>query len=505
MKLKSIALVIVFALLLSIGAFAAAPAEYDLSANSGIVPAGEGILLADCYNNVIWYVDSENVELYAGKIGPAGIDGAPVGFYADGPAGEAGFVSPWAIAPFMDGFAVSDPGANVIRYIDADGVHTAAGSGKAGLSNGAARTASFRRPTGLAADDRGNLYIADTDNGCIRKLTKNGTVSTYADGLVEPTGLCWANGSLYIAETGANRICRVVNGQAQVITGKKIAGEEAGVYVGGFGDGPADKAEFDHPQGVAVAGDGTVFIADTNNAAIRRLVNGRVSTFSAARGMDPYPVNPRSMLLTDEYVCICDPASLGLLLGLFSSESFNDVADGAWYAEAVRQAVERGLVSGMGDGSFAPDEKLNRAMFVTMLSRMEYSMNGSIVIDGDTRFADLNDDDWFAAEARWAADAGVVLGMNGSFCGKENITREQLVTMLYRYASAHDFNCSASAVLDDFSDAEAVSDYALEAMQWAVGAGMIKGLGDGTLAPQGDATRAEAVGILIAFMDAMGI
>ena len=134
------------------------------------------------------------------------------------------FKEPWAVAPFLDGYAVSDAANNVVRFIahDKNKVQTATGQRAKGSMNGYGIEATFNRPTGLATDEAGNLYIADTGNNRIRKLTNIGTITTYLENLNEPTGLCWKNGSLYICESGANRILRAENGSVTVVAGSGV-------------------------------------------------------------------------------------------------------------------------------------------------------------------------------------------------------------------------------------------------------------------------------------------
>ena len=109
------------------------------------------------------------------------------------------------------------------------------------------------------------------------------------------------------------------------------------------------------------------------------------------------------------------------------------------------------------------------------------------------------------AAARWAADRQIVLGDNGSFRPSDGITREALAALLYRYAASMGHDTSARADLSRFSDAARVSAYAADAISWAVAKGILGGGTDGTLAPQGTATRAQTAKMLVNFMDALGI
>lgn len=506
MKRKIVSLLLTAALCagLAVPAAALTPADISGGAPSGIAEDDTALMVTDTFNKVVWRIEDGEVSRFAGQISVPGLDGEPVGKYEDGTLDTALFMEPWAIAPFLDGWAVSDAAANVIRYIDDSGVRTAAGSGKAGKADGVGKRVSFDRPTGLATGPDGSLYIADTGNGCIRKMDTKGKVTIILSALSDPTGLCWADGALYIAETGCSRILRYTDGRTEVLAGdSEYLGD--GEYEGGYVDGPVEKARFDHPQGVAVGDDGTVYIADTGNHAVRRLVDGRVTTMASAGQTLQGPVQPRGMRLQGNTLVVTDLFAQNLLTLSTSPVSYRDVPENAWCAEAVRQATERWLTAGTGDGNFAPNAPVTRAMFVVMLSRLHQGTDGGAVIDGSSTFADVPTDAWYASAARWAADQQIVLGDNGSFRPSADITREALATLLYRYAVFMGFDTSARADLSRFSDASGVSDYAADAMGWAVAEGIISGKTDGTLAPKGTATRAQTAKMLVAFMDALGI
>ena len=504
MKRKFFTLLLAAVMVLTVAASALTPTAFSGGALSGIVQDGDALLITDTFNKVVWRVEDGEVSHFAGQISVPGLDGEPVGKYDDGTLSTALFMEPWAIVPFLDGWAVSDAAANVIRYIDGSGVRTAAGSGKTGKADGVAERVSFDRPTGLATDDDGVLYIADTGNGSIRKMDTKGKVTTILSGLSDPTGLCWANGSLYVAETGRSRILRVTGSRMEVLAGESTA-LGGGEYEGGYVDGPAAKARFDHPQGVAVGDDGTVYIADTGNHAVRRLAEGRVTTMASDKQTPEAPVQPRGMLLQGNTLVVTDLFAQNLLTLSTAPVRYRDVPAGAWCEDAVRQATERRLTSGTGNGYFTPNAPVTRAMFVVMLSRLHQGTDGGTVIDGSTTFADVPADAWYASAARWAADQQIVLGDNGCFRPSSGITREAMAALLYRYAAFMGFDTSARADLSRFSDASGVSDYAADAMSWAVAEGIIGGKTDGTLAPKGTATRAQTAKMLVSFMDAFGI
>ena len=160
---------------------------------------------------------------------------------------------------------------------------------------------------------------------------------------------------------------------------------------------------------------------------------------------------------------------------------FDDVSDNAWYASAVRYAVENGLMNGTGTGKFSPAASTTRGMVMTILARMAG--------------ANTSGTPWYAAGMNWAKANGVSDGTNTT----ASVTREQLVTMLFRYAAAHGMEAvTLEENLSRFTDKASVSAWAVPAMNWAVGQGLIEG-SNGLLRPQANASRAEVAAILMRF------
>ena len=505
MKKRMLPLLLALVLLLSVSAAAAGTQEFRQGNFSGLAAGPEGTLLVtDVYNKIVWQVSGpEEAVPFAGAIPVADLSGEPEGVYLDGPADKAYFAEPWGIAPFLDGYAVSDAGAHVVRYVEKGMVQTLAGSGEEGSRTGTDRTSEFGMPTGLAVGDDGTLYVADTESGIIRTISVTGQVSDYLTGLDSPTGLCWHDGTLYIAETGLSRICKAENGQLKVIAGSAVPAEEPGEYYGGYVDGPVAKALFDHPQGVAVGPDGAIYVADSNNLAVRVIREGRVDTLLRSSEKSSYPVAPRTPMLLGGTLYVADLYG-GIIALDVNGASFRDVSENAWYADAVKLAVERGLTNGTGPDTFSPNSPVTRAMFVTMLSRMHLITDGSAVIRGKTGFPDVPADKWYSEPASWAADLGVVKGVNGLFLPDSSITREQIVTMFYRYAQSQGLDLSGGGDLSGFRDAAAVSGWAEEAVRWACGTGLLQG-SEGLLDPGGNATRAQVVTLFLRFMDRYGM
>ena len=515
-------LTLAFALCAVLCAWASAlsPADYASSNASGVALMRDGALLvSDTFHKVLWRVDGDAVSLYAGGESTPDLSGEPLGGYRDGSPDTALFSEPWAVVPWRDGFAVSDAASNVIRYVTDTAVSTLCGSGQAGMSDKTGTAATFRNPTGLAVDADGALYVADTGNNAIRRVSESGKVSTWLRGLDAPTGLCWHDGALYVAETGRSRILRVTDASTQVVAGASESAEDPGEYYGGFADGPALSARFDHPQGVAVDNNGALYVADTVNAALR-VVRG-TDTASVMRGTDTAtaarvdtlsrgdsPAMPRGLLVHNGTLYAADLFAGGVSELSLAPPAFSDVPDTMWCYDAVREAVLRGITNGTSTDTFSPNRSLTRAMFVVMLSRMRQCADGNAVMDGDASFPDLPADDvWYSKAARWAAEAGIVNGIAGEFRPDAPITRKQIVAMLYRYAQYAGLDTSAAQTTDisAFRDADTVTNtWAIPAVKWAVGADILHGK-DGYLMPDGLATRAQSARLIVNFMDAFGL
>ena len=268
----------------------------------GIAPAEDGLVLSDLYNRKLWKLRAGKLELLAGGDTAPDINGRPVGGYHDGPADRCSFKLPWAVAPFLDGWAVSDAENNALRYISDGKVQTLDCSAREPNLPTSGGRVTFAYPTGLAAGSDGSLYVSDTHRGAVRKIAPDGGVTTVASGLSDPMGLCWSGGALYVAETGANRIVKIENGRVTPVAG---SGEE------GSADGSALQACFAFPKGVAAGSDGTVYVADTGNGAVRRIRNGEVSTLLSRETLSHQenilaPASPAGLLLTGEALYVCD-------------------------------------------------------------------------------------------------------------------------------------------------------------------------------------------------------
>lgn len=182
---------------------------------------------------------------------------------------------------------------------------------------------------------------------------------------------------------------------------------------------------------------------------------------------------------------------------------FGDVDDGDWFADAVRFVYESGMMNGVSETSFAPHATTSRSMIVTILYRLE----GEPVVDYAMDFTDVAGDAYYTEAVCWAASEGIVGGYGGGLFGSDDaVTREQLAVILYRYAvyKGYDVSIGEDTNILSYADFADLSEYAIPAMQWACGAGVITGVTDATLVPQGEATRAQVAAMLMRFVEAIG-
>lgn len=175
---------------------------------------------------------------------------------------------------------------------------------------------------------------------------------------------------------------------------------------------------------------------------------------------------------------------------------FADVPAGAWYYDAVQYVSEHGLMAGTGGGLFSPDATLTRAMLVQILWAMEDRPQVNYLM----QYGDVAQDAWYAEAVRWAAGIGIVTGYSDSAFGPSDpLTRQQLALILYGYARHKGYDLTARADLEGYADLDQAAPYALEALKWAAAEGLISGTGDAALSPGGSATRAQVAVILTRF------
>ena len=180
---------------------------------------------------------------------------------------------------------------------------------------------------------------------------------------------------------------------------------------------------------------------------------------------------------------------------------FTDVPEGYWAYGAIQYVYGEGLMAGTSGSTFSPEGTTTRGQIVTILWRL----SGSPVVNYAMDYNDVAEGSYYAEAIRWATSEGIAGGYGGGVFGPDDpITREQLAVMLHRYAQHEgcDVSIGEDTNILSYADAFTVSEYAVSALQWACGAGIISGTGDGsTLTPQGEATRAQAATVLMRFCE----
>ncbi len=185
-----------------------------------------------------------------------------------------------------------------------------------------------------------------------------------------------------------------------------------------------------------------------------------------------------------------------------TEERYLDVEDGFWAAPYIWRLSELGVVNGVGEHLFAPRELVTRGSFVTILGRLK----GVDSLEyPDVPFSDVQSEDWFGPYVAWAAEYGVTLGFDdGTFKPGDNISREQMAVMIYRFICAGSVELTAEP-RDPFSDENAISDWALEAVNALRDAGLMNGRGENLFEPRGTATRAEICAVVYRLAEMTGV
>ncbi len=178
---------------------------------------------------------------------------------------------------------------------------------------------------------------------------------------------------------------------------------------------------------------------------------------------------------------------------------FTDVTEGDWFYGCVEYVYENGLMDGVSDTTFEPNGEVTRAQLVTILWRLD----GEPVVNYLLSFTDVESGEWYTEAVRWAASEGIVEGVSDTeFAPNAPVTREQFAAILYRYAQYKGMDVvTLEENLNGFSDNSSISSYAVQAMNWSVGQGILTGVTDATLEPQGTATRAQCAAMLMRFVE----
>lgn len=199
---------------------------------------------------------------------------------------------------------------------------------------------------------------------------------------------------------------------------------------------------------------------------------------------------------------VTDPTGTEITTGEDTTSVFNDVPANAWYKQAAERLAAMGLVKGTADKIFSPDADVSRGMIVTILGRLYEK--GNKLNSGEQKdiFKDVASGSYYNEYVLWGQENNIVKGITDDmFAPDADVTREQMAVFLYRYAKLIGYNTEGRADLSAYKDADKVSDYAKEAMSWAVNEGILQGTGDSNLDPQSTATRAQVVVLLSRFID----
>lgn len=235
--------------------------------------------------------------------------------------------------------------------------------------------------------------------------------------------------------------------------------------------------------------------------------SGNVSTHTyLLKGSDSFQDHPASAeYLTDAFTSAYPQSSTDYVPTDADEQPvcpFRDVVPGQYYYDAVQEMAERGLFYGTTNYTFSPDGSMTRAMLVTVLWRLA----GEPTPAQSTSFTDIPSDSYYAQSVAWAYETGITQGITSTtFAPERSLTRQELATFLYRYAQQMGYSTTAYNPLSKFSDKDAVGDFALSSMRWAVGAKIIQGMDSSTLQPEGTATRAQTATMLSRFIAYYGI
>ncbi len=260
----------------------------------------DSLLITDSQANQLKIANNDNVDVLVGKQEVFDFSGLPIGGYVDGNAIVAVLNKPnKALVVDNNVIIFTEEGSNAIRgyNISDKKVYTVAGTLEGGYKNGSSVISLFNKPTGIAKDSKGNLYVADTLNNCIRKIDTNFSTSLFAGSPIEygnvvgdvkvakfnePTDLFMVDDVLYVCDSGNNMIKKIENNKVSIVAGlDTYINEETETQVGGDRDGDVTVAEFKYPTGIFVKDD-AVYVADSENNKIKVIKDGVVKTIAGS-------------------------------------------------------------------------------------------------------------------------------------------------------------------------------------------------------------------------------
>ncbi len=216
------------------------------------------------------------------------------------------------------------------------------------------------------------------------------------------------------------------------------------------------------------------------------------------------PVSTRTATCPRQAIGHCSVCGKDNCINVFEPAIFTDTVYNSWYSQHVDYVYDNGLMNGVSENSFAPNKAVTRGMVVTVL----YRIAGEPEVSGGSAFPDVPENKYYTKAVIWAQNEGVVNGFNdGTYRPNDNVTREQLATILYRYSQANGEQMAPGASLDSFPDAGKVHNYAKTALSWAIAEGIITGVGSNGktyLQPANSATRAQFATIISRYLQRGG-
>lgn len=240
----------------------------------------------------------------------------------------------------------------------------------------------------------------------------------------------------------------------------------------------------------------------TPGAAIRYTTDGSAPTESSAAYADAISAAPGTTYRARAYAASCDPSAVAMLTYGARGSVLRDVAVDDWYYETCDRAVAEGLIAGVAPEVFAPNRALSRAMLVAILYRMEGLPEGA----PGCAYSDVDQNGYYYPALCWATARGIASGYpDGSFAPDAGITRQELCSVLMRYLRATGKLPAAPSgdALSRYADGDAVGAWARDAVNTMCALGIVAGYPDNTVRPNGGATRAEAVALLLRTVDAV--
>ena len=361
---------------------------------------------------------------------------------------------------------ISIMGGDITVVSDEDTYGAGIGSGYASQEGG---TIDIGYGTVTVPDEGAGAGVGSGSEGtCDEILIYGGSVTVGTGKAADSTYIQGAGiGSGCVSESEGTTAITILDGKITA-TGGTAEGDIGGAGIGSGGVGT--------PCAITITG-GT--IAATGGVQADDIGNGYDTTGSSfTTGENGHA------LITAETV----------LGGSVTVVPFVDVQPDDWYIDVVKYALENGLMTGVSETEFAPDLATTRGMVASVLYRLEGGPEAE-----DAGFSDVSADAWYADAVNWAANVGVVAGYGDAFGANDAITREQLAAILCNYAAYKGEDVSSGAALDGYSDAASVSDWAGESVEWAVAEGLLSGVTNDELAPQGSAARAQVAAMLQRF------